>query len=487
MNVLYLTSELCDFVKTGGLADVAKALPLELHKRNHDVRIMMPCYSKIPKVNDYPVIADLNLTNPQNNFSIEFKVREAKLMKTVTVWLIDNEHYFNRNSIYAENNESYYDNGERFAFFSAAALLTTEYLKFCPQIIHCNDWHTALTPMILALKYQNSSFFAHTKTVITVHNGSFQGIFDKSQLWMLPELTQVYNESITHGYNNINFLKCGIYYANKINAVSPSYAEELTTFLGGHGMAQNYLDRIDDLCGIINGCDYSDWDPSIDPNIPFNFNIKTILDKNLCKFFLQEYTHLPVCNKPLFGMVCRLTDQKGINLLIPILDELLNHQIQLIIVGTGAKDLEKTLEEYTQKYKNKFVFKSVYDNKLAHLVEAGADFFLMPSIFEPCGLNQMYSLAYGTLPIVRAVGGLKDTIICYDDNPSEATGFIFNKAEPEALLNCIRRVMIFYLQDHFELMRVRRNAMRVRYDWATSASEYEEMYQGAISMNGSSY
>ena len=480
MKVLFLTSELCDFVKTGGLADVAKALPVELFKRNHDVRIMVPCYNRIPNYFDYPVIADLSLTNQQNSTSIEFKVRQAKLADCVTVWLIENEHYFARNNIYAENNQAYYDNGERFAFFSAAALLATEYLKFAPDIVHCNDWHTALTPMILALKYQNSPFFKNTHSVITIHNGAFQGIFERSQLWMLPEISQTNNETITQGYNNINFLKCGVFYADKINAVSPSYAEELTTFLGGHGMSQNYMARINDLCGIVNGCDYSDWDPSIDKNIPFNFSADTLVDKSLCKFLLQEYTDLPVCNRPIFGMVCRLTDQKGINLLIPVLDDMLQHQIQLIIVGTGAPELEEILHQYTSKYSDRFVFKSVYDNKLSHLVEAGSDFFLMPSIYEPCGLNQMYSLAYGTLPIVRSVGGLKDTVICYDDNPLEGTGFIFKEAEPQAFLNCIRRALLFYLQEHIEFLRVRRNAMNVRYNWYESAEEYEEMYKSAL-------
>ncbi len=483
MKILYLTSELCDFVKTGGLADVAKALPMELVKRSHDVRIMLPCYSKINNFQQYPVIADLTLTNPQNSGSIPFKIREAKLMNAVTVWLVDNGHYYDRASIYAEHNQAYGDNGERFAFFSAAALLAAEHLNFAPDIVHCNDWHTALTPMILALRYHGSPFFRNTRTVITIHNGAFQGVYDRGQLWMLPELAQVNNEKLTQGYNTINFLKCGIYYANKINTVSPSYAEELTTFLGGHGMAQNYLDRINDLCGIVNGCDYSDWDPSVDPRITFNFTAGTIADKSLCKFLLQESSGLPVCNKPLFGMVCRLTEQKGINLLIPILDELLQNQIQLIIVGAGAPELENVLHGFNDKYRESFVFRSVYDEKLAHMVEAGSDFFLMPSIYEPCGLNQMYSLAYGTLPIVRAVGGLKDTVICYDEDPREATGFIFQQAEPQAFLNCIRRALIFYLQEKSEFMRIRQNAMRVRYTWSSSVEEYEEMYRSALGTN----
>jgi starch synthase len=479
MRILFLTSELCDFVKTGGLADVAKALPLELQKRGHDIRIMLPCYSKINNWFNLPVIAELTMTNSQNNTPINFKVRESHL-GSIIVWLIDSEYYFNRNNLYAENNEAYQDNGERFAFFSEACVETVKHLNFQPEIVHCNDWHTALTPMILALKYTNDPFFKTTRSVLTIHNGAFQGIFDRSQLWMLPEIARVNNDSVTHGYANLNYLKCGVYYSDKINAVSPSYAYELTTFLGGHGMAQNFIARANDLCGIVNGCDYTDWDPSVDKTIPFHFSATSVHNKNLCKYLLQESTNLPVCDVPVFGMVCRLTDQKGINLLIPILNDFLRHKIQLILVGTGDPVLEKSLKNYTEKFSDRFVFKSVYDNNLAHLVEAGSDFFLMPSIFEPCGLNQMYSLAYGTLPIVRAVGGLKDTVVCYDEDQENATGFIFQEPDPSALLSCLRRVLIFYLQEQDEFMRIRTNAMRVRYNWQDSATDYEMVYQSAL-------
>ncbi|MGN1394693.1 MAG: glycogen synthase GlgA [Succinivibrionaceae bacterium] len=480
MRILFLTSELCGFAKTGGLADVAKSLPLELARKNHEVIIMLPCYSKIANWNNLPIIAQLTMDNNQNDNKLSFKVRETTIQNLVKVWLIDQEFFFNRNNLYAENNISYEDNGERFAFFSAACLQATMHLGFCPEIVHCNDWHTALAPMILVTKYVNVDFFKNTRSILTIHNGAFQGVFNRSQLWMLPEIARVSNDSIIHGYANLNFLKCGVYYADKINAVSPSYAEELTTFLGGHGITQNFIDRINDLCGIINGCDYSDWDPSIDVSLAFHFDKNNKQNKKLCKYLLQQTTSLPVCDVPVFGMVCRLTDQKGVGLLIPILNDFLKHKVQLIIVGTGDLKLESMLHELANKYPNKFVFKSLYDNVLAHLVEAGADFFLMPSIFEPCGLNQMYSLAYGTLPIVRSVGGLKDTVISYDQNPKDATGFAFTDPDPNALLSCLRRVLIFYLQEYDEFLRLRDNAMNVRYEWSKSAEEYEEMYYSAL-------
>lgn len=479
MQILFLTSELLGFVKTGGLADVAKSLPLELQKRGHDITIALPCYSKIQGYFNYPVIKELTLTNPQNNISIPFLVREAMLDGQIKVWLIDYAHYFNRNNLYAENNEAYPDNGERFAFFSAATLLTAQSLNYAPDIIHCNDWHTALTPMILKLKYTNEPLFAKTKTILTIHNGAFQGIFDRSQTWMLPEISRVSNDSVVHGYSNLNYLKCGVYYADKINAVSPSYAEELTTFLGGHGMAQNYIDRIDDLCGIVNGCDYDDWNPETDPNIPFTFSCDNFDNKILCKYLLQEICGLPVSNAPVIGMVCRITEQKGLNILIPILNELLEHKVQLIIVGTGDPNIENNLRTLSNKFSRKLSFTNSYDNNLAHLVESGSDFFLMPSIFEPCGLNQMYSLAYGTIPIVRQVGGLKDTIISYDDDPVNATGFMFNEPDPKVLLTCIRKALMFYLQEYDKYLSIRRNAMKTKYYWSESAMEYEIMYESA--------
>ncbi len=479
MRILFLASEVVPFAKTGGLADVAKALPTALHSLGHDFIIVMPCYAKINGWRDFPVIANLTMSNQQNEKTINYCVRESKLGE-VKVWFIDYEYYFNRNNLYGENNVAYGDNGERFAFFSEACLEAAKALNFKPDIIHCNDWHTALTPMILKLRYTTDPFFTDTRTVLTVHNGAFQGIYDRSQIWMIPEIAHIHNDSIEHGYGNINYLKCGVFYADKINAVSPSYAEELTTFLGGHGMAQNFIDRINDLCGIVNGCDYTDWDPNTDPEIPFRFSSEDAHNKKLCKYLLQEITCLPVCNIPVFGMVCRLTEQKGINLLMPILNDFLSHEIQFILVGTGDPALEQSLIPYTEKFRGRFVFKSVYDNHLAHLVEAGADFFIMPSLFEPCGLNQMYSLAYGTLPIVRAVGGLKDTVTCYDDDRENATGFIFKEPEAGALLNCLRRVLIFYLQDPEEFHRIRKNSMQVRYSWAESAKEYELMYQSAV-------
>lgn len=478
MNILFLAAEVADLVKTGGLADVAKALPIQLKQNGHQVRVVMPCYSSIKNSENFEVIGQ-GAINKDTERQIDYTVKHTFLTEGLEVWLIDCPRYYNRTSLYGDNNQAYFDNGERFAFLSVAALDAAQMLGFCPDIVHCNDWHTALCPMILRLKYDKNSFFKDTKSVITVHNGAFQGVFDRQQIFFIPEIAHVYNDMISQG-SYINFLKCGVFYADKINTVSPGYAQELTTYLGGHGMTKNFQDRQADFVGIVNGCDYSDWDPATDKNLNICYDISTMEEKILGKYILQRELNLPMGDTPLYGMVARLTDQKGVGILIPIIERFLKHKVQMIILGSGDPNFENALSDIAGRYKDKFIFVKGYDNVLAHRIEAASDFFLMPSIFEPCGLNQIYSLAYGTLPIVRAVGGLKDTVIDYDDNKEKGNGFVFKEPNAEELLSCLRRTLIFYLEDQIEMQRVKRNAMQVRFSWSDSCTHYEALYKEAL-------
>lgn len=478
MNIIFISSEVADIVKTGGLADVAKALPAQLKANGHNVRVIMPCYSMIKNYESFPVIGETSL-NPNTDRQIDFKIRQTFIGDNLEVWLLDCPKYFNRTSLYGDNNQAYWDNGERFAFLSAGALEAVRTLNFKPDIVHCNDWHVGLVPMILKIKYNADPFFENTRSVITVHNGAFQGVFDRSQIYLIPEICQVYNDMISQG-TYINFLKSGVFYADKITAVSPGYANELTTYLGGHGMTANFQSRAADLVGIINGCDYSDWDPATDKHLKIRYDINTIEEKLIGKYLLQRDLGLPMGDVPLYGMVARLTDQKGVGILIPILEQFLRHNVQIVIEGTGDPNLAHQMEEIAARHPDKMVFKSVYDNALAHQIEAASDFFLMPSIFEPCGLNQLYSLAYGTLPIVRGVGGLRDTVIDYDSNHQEGNGFIFWTPSSEELLNCMRRTLIFYLEDQAEMERIKLNAMRARFNWSDSCAKYEELYKQAL-------
>lgn len=479
LKILFVSSEVEDFSKTGGLADVAKALPIELKNLGHEVRIITPFYRTIELREQAQERFKLTLSTDFSRPDIQFKVQQLQL-DHIPVLAIDNPHYFDRAGLYGEDNHSYQDNGERFAFFCLAALQTCEADHFIPDIIHCNDWHTGLIPYLLKTRFENNYHFEATKTVFTTHNACYQGIFDKSQLNLIPEVSSCLDERVLENYNYINYLKVGLTYSDKINTVSPNYASELLTQLGSHGMSHHFIARINDFEGILNGCDYNDWNPETDKYIPANYCADDLSGKAICKTTLQKETGLPVSDKPIFGMVCRLTEQKGFGLLIPILSQLLKHNLQLVIIGSGDPAIVGQLNAIMAHYPEKFKFIDTYNNKLSHLVEAGADFFVMPSIFEPCGLNQLYSLAYGTLPIVRAVGGLKDTVIDYEQDRDNANGFVFCDTNPNQLLNLLRRALLLYIEHPEEMLRLKQQAMRSHFYWSDSAKHYQHLYYTAL-------
>ncbi|MCF5897239.1 glycogen synthase GlgA [Aeromonas veronii] len=478
LKILFVASEVEGLVKTGGLADVARALPMYLAQKGHDVRIMLPFYKTIKRRDEARLVASRWLPTHPGLPDIGYRIYQMEL-DDVCVYLLDCPQYFDRPQLYAENNQAYPDNGERFAFFSAAALHACEQLGFAPDIAHCNDWHTGLLPLLLKTRHAHNPFFQQTRSVISIHNAAFQGVFGREQFWAMPEIAD-YERRINYDYGHVNLLKCGVLYADKINAVSPNYAQELLTHLGAHGMAHIFQQRAADLCGILNGCDYKDWDPEFDEFLPATYSIDNMAGKQICKESLQQEAGLAVADLPIYGMVCRLTEQKGVPLLLPALEKFLHHQIQVVIVGSGDPALATQLQTMARDYPGKLAFINTYDDRLAHLVEAGADFFLMPSLFEPCGLNQMYSLAYGTLPLVRAVGGLKDTVVDWDADPEHATGFCFNDPTAAILLDTMRRSLLYFLQDKERFTKVQRNAMSTRFNWPDSVTQYERMYQSAL-------
>jgi len=480
LKILFISSEVEGFSKTGGLADVAKALPLELRNLGHEVTIITPFYRTIEHRQHAQQVHNLTLHTDNSRPDIQFAVQELSL-DGIKVLAIDNAHYFDRAGLYGEENNAYADNGERFAFFSLAALLTSLAEDFAPDIIHCNDWHTGLVPYLLTTRFNENPHFAHSKTVLTSHNSAYQGIFEKSQLNLIPEVSSCMDERVLENFSYINFLKVGVIYATKVNTVSPNYASELLTHLGSHGMSDHFIERIHDFEGILNGCDYNDWSPENDNLIPFNFDSQDLSGKEKCKTALQEEVGLEVSNVPVFGMVCRLTDQKGFGIILPILECFLKHNVQLVIVGSGDPSITGHLTALAAHYSDKFKFVNTYSNQLSHMIEAGADFFLMPSVFEPCGLNQLYSLAYGTLPIVRAVGGLKDTVIDYDQDPDNANGFMFYQPEPGELLNILRRALLLYIEHPEEMLRLKKQAMQSHFYWSDSAKHYQRLYLKALS------
>ncbi|WP_104398853.1 glycogen synthase GlgA [Vibrio penaeicida] len=479
MNIWFTVSEAEGLVKSGGLADVAKALPKALQVLGHDVSIVIPGYRTLPGLESAEVVLNTELDFWPH---VRYQVKKLSL-DGVPVYAVECHKYFDRSELYAESNQAYPDNGERFGFFASACLDILPKLGIKPDIIHANDWHTGLVPFLLKTRYEHDERFLSIRSVLTVHNAIFKGVYTYHDLEIIPELNLSGLEQLQYGQDRISMLRAGVAYADKVNAVSPNYAAELMTALGSHGMVDDFVHRSADLYGILNGCDYSEWDPKTDKYLDHHYEAEAssmVKGKQLNKCQLQEEVGLPTEELPVFGMVCRLTHQKGFHYLLPIIEQFLRNDVQLVIVGTGEPQVAAKLHEVASRYPNKFAFIEAYNNRLAHLVEAGSDFFLMPSEFEACGLNQIYSMAYGTLPIVREVGGLKDTVVDYDKDEKLATGLSFLEPTPEALLIAMQRALILYLQQPSEVQRVRLNAMSTEFSWEASANEYVNMYQAAL-------
>jgi starch synthase len=468
MKILFLISEVEDIVKTGGLADVGKALPIALSELGHDVKVILPYYK---------AAADsLKLANatPQqiiytNGHSYAFDVK-ALNFNGISVYFVDYPEYFNNDKLYSD--DSKVSNAEKFTFFSLAALKTAEAVNFKPDILHTNDWHTSMACYFAKHSPLTYDYFAHTKSVLTIHNAAFQGTDNLINIPSVdPTSPGMYVEN-----NHLNMLKTGLLYADNICPVSSTYAQEIATPLGSHGIDDVIRQRINVVEGVLNGCDYEQWDPSSDEFIAAHYSVDNMSGKAACKKDLQKTFGLSLDSKiPVIGMVCRTTLQKGFGYLMPIIEDILKHNVQIALVGTGQKDITEQLHQIANAHSKQFVFVEDFKPDYAHKVEAGADFFLMPSEFEPCGLNQMYSLAYGTTPIVRGIGGLKDTII--DINEPQGTGFVFNQPTPEALLSVVRRALLVRREDSKKLQAVIKRGMQKRFTWKEAADKYVNIYQ----------
>lgn len=481
MNIVFAVSELEGLIKTGGLADVAKALPLALNKMEQDARVALPYYQHVAELLP-PNEAERSFT-----FSVvagqEFRVNVHQFQfATLTVYCFDIDGLFDREGIYNAGYKDYEDNGQRFTLFSSAILNFFQHfagqLQFTPQIIHCNDWHTAVLPAL----FDNDNYWKNTdcSTLLSIHNGAYQGIFEKHAIPAL--MNKLGDDHPEYEKDVVNFLKLGIYHADKVVAVSPNYAQELLTELGSHHLFDIFIAQKDKVSGILNGCDYQDWSPETDTYIPQQYSQQTIERKLVNKLALQKQVGFePDASTPLISMVCRLTDQKGLNYLLPAIRDLVKHKVHMCIAGTGDPVYVDQLEFYTRKYSDKFNFINTYSESIAHNYMAGADFFMMPSLFEPCGLTQMYSLAYGTLPIVREVGGLKDTVI--DLSKPDATGIVFAEPNAKDLLAGIRKGLLFYHEYPDKFVSTQQHAMETKFLWQDSAKRYMELYEQTVNYN----
>jgi starch synthase len=485
INILFVVSEAVPFAKTGGLADVGGALPQVIRELGHEIRIMMPKYGNFSerkfRVHDVIRLKDININIGEKDTSASVKsafITNSKIK--VQVYFLANEQYFCRDGLYINphTKKDYPDNDERFIFFCKGTLETLKKLGWKPDIIHCNDWPSALIPAYLKTVYKDDPFFANTKTLFTVHNLAYQGLFPKESFLKTGLPMELFGPNGVEFYNQFSFMKAGLVYADIISTVSEKYALEIRTEEDmGCGLKKLLEKRKKDIYGILNGMDYSVWDPEIDELIPHNYSNKNLKNKvENKKVLLQKFNLKYNDNIPVIGIISRLADQKGFDLIGETMKSLMNLDIQMVILGTGEKKYHELFEKIHKKYPEKFGVHLGFNENLAHLIEAGSDMFLMPSKYEPCGLNQMYSLKYGTVPIVRATGGLDDTIEQINEKTGSGTGFKFKKYSGPEMLNTVKKAVKLY-SDKKIWNKVVKNGMVKDFSWSISAKKYISLYK----------
>ncbi|MCL6571815.1 MAG: glycogen synthase GlgA [Bacillus sp. (in: Bacteria)] len=476
MKVLFAVSECGPFAKSGGLADVAGSLPKELMGLGTDVRVILPKYGTIAESykTEMKKVKEFSVPVGWRN---QYCGIEELTHKGVIYYFVDNEYYFNRENLYG-----YYDDGERYAYFNHAVLEALAQLDFFPDVLHCHDWHTAMIPFLLRTDYYNRKGYGQIRTVFTIHNLQFQGIFPKEILGDLLGVDQslIHKEQLEF-FGNINFMKAGLVAADEITTVSPTYKEEIQTVEYGEKLDGLLRKRQDDLVGILNGIDEDFYNPETDPLIYQTFTANDLKKKALNKREIQKRFGLPECaNSPLLVMISRLTKQKGLDLVKCVLREILQEDLQVIVLGTGDDEFEEHLRHVARIYPEKLKVYTGFNEELAHKLYAAADLFLMPSQFEPCGLGQLIAMKYGAIPIVRETGGLNDTVHAWNEFTGEGNGFSFRNFNAQDMLYTIQRAISFY-HDPIAWEVIVKKAMAMDYSWAKSAQMYNELYRELIS------
>jgi starch synthase len=475
LKVLFVASECTPFAKTGGLADVAGALPKALRLRGIDARVVMPLYQGVPW--DALDVLDGVLSVPVAGGTARGRVRLGRLPRSdAPVYFLEHHHYYDRPYLYGSPTDAYSDNIERFTFLSRGALQLCKALGWYPDVVHANDWQTALVPVYIdTVEWAQPLHGA--ASLYTIHNLAYQGVTDRGALFITGLGPEHDNSNEFEHFGTLNLTKAAIAHATLITTVSPTYAREIQTPAFGYGLDGVLRGRAGDLFGIVNGIDPGEWSPATDPHLPARFDASDLGGKAVCKAELQKEAALPVREDvPLFGLVARLVPQKGIDVLAHALDRILDLDLQLILLGTGDPEAESFFAEVADERGARFRAWLQFDNGRAHRIEAGCDFFLMPSRFEPCGLNQLYSLAYGTLPIVRATGGLADTVRGYDERTGRGTGFSFHDLTPGALFDAVGWAVSTWYDRPQHVRQMRLEAMAEDFSWQHAAVEYEKLY-----------
>ncbi len=477
MKIFVVASECVPFSKTGGLADVVGALPKAMAARGHEVTVFLPRYRSTqlgPLV--FPAVSI-----PIGRRLVFPDIQDGRAQDGVRYFFVNYPFYFDREELYGGGDGDYPDNAERFALFSRAAL---ELLKRtgAPDVIHCHDWQSALVPTLLKAVYADDPQLGRVPVVFTLHNLAYQGLFPPAVLDRLMLPADLFSVHALEFYGRVNFMKGGLVFADFVSTVSPRYAQEIQTPDYGHGLDGVIRDRAASVAGILNGVDYAEWNPETDKFIAAHYSADNIGGKKACKKDLLQQFGLPHVDlsKPVLGMVSRFASQKGFDLIQEVADELLKQELFLVALGTGEARFEEMFQRLAAHHPKKVAVRVAYDNALAHKVEAGSDLFLMPSRWEPCGLNQIYSLRYGTVPVVRATGGLDDTVEAFDPSTGRGTGFKFTPYTGAAFFDCLLRALAVFRRQPKVWQQLMKNGMAKDFSWNRSAAEYESLFQRVV-------
>jgi len=480
LKILFAASECVPFCKTGGLADVVGALPKELRKQRHDVRIILPKYRTV-RGQEFEIKETRETVSIPMGARIEkAEIRQARTDKRIPVYFIHHEGYFGRSGLYRTSDGDYPDNGERFAFFSHAVLEACKAMQFRPDIIHVHDWQTGLIPAYLKTIYHEDSFFQHTATVMTVHNMAYQGVFSKNILPRIGFSWSEFTPEKLEYYDQLSFLKAGMVYADALTTVSPTYAKEIQTPEFGRGLQGVVQSREGVLSGILNGLDPDDWNPEKDLFLTTTFGADRMAGRVENKLELQRSLQLPVrADIPMLGIVSRLDPQKGMDLLAEILPTVLR-SAQVVILGQGDPAIQERLEQFQQEFPESFRVRSDFNEPLAHKIYGGSDMFLMPSRFEPCGLAQLIAMRYGSVPVVSNTGGLRDTVLPVTAHGG--TGFLFHSGDAAAFLGAIQEALHWY-SDKGKWHDIQKRAMQTDFSWMPSTNAYLRVYRQTLGRN----
>ena len=480
MHILLASSEVHPYSKSGGLADMVGALGKFMARHGHRVSVVTPLYSGI--VERFPEVKpfDWKLDLPLGNQWIQGGVYARHFEDQLTIYFIDQKSFYQRTALYSDKGVDYPDNAERFTFFSKATVNLARYLPSPPDVVHVHDWQAALIPLLILNQKWHEGWHNAPQTCLTIHNLAFQGIFPREKYAVTNLSWDFFNPNGAEGYGMFNFLKAGISYSDLITTVSPRYAREITTEQFGCGLDGALRQRQNALVGILNGVDYDEWQTAENSYLEYPYDWKDLSGKESEKAALQKEMGLPVDpNAPLFGSVTRLAEQKGVDIQLGALEEMLAANMQFILLGSGSKEYERGYTKLAARYPMKCAVKIGFDQGLSHRIEAGSDFFVMPSRFEPCGLNQMYSLRYGTIPIVRVTGGLDDSVTDISEDEDLSDGIKFREYSVRSLAKAIRKALIIY-EDKNLLHHYRLNGMKKDFSWDRTAKAYEKVYQRIV-------